>query len=147
MCDVVPAVGLNSDACRRLSDSIHRRVLGLPRSFPKALLYHPLRMLGLHAPRLQERHAIRFIHTVMSALNSRSSDVAELLRHELSHGAWVPQAYSDTHMLHSLLDVWQLQLVLLPAAHVPAAAMAVLTTGGVPYLRHCVGDQWSVPID
>ena len=50
--DVVPAVGLNLEACQRLSDGIHRRALGLPRSFPSTLLYLPLRILGLHALRL-----------------------------------------------------------------------------------------------
>ena len=123
--DVVPAVGLNLEACQRLSDGIHRRALGLPRSFPRTLLYRPLRMLGLHAPRLQDRHAVRFVHTLLGALNCRSSYVADLLRHELGHKAWVPQAYSDAHVLHSLLEAWQLQLVLLPAAHVPPTAMHV----------------------
>ena len=123
--DVVPAVGLNLEACQRLSDGIHRRALGLPRSFPRTLLYRPLRMLGLHAPRLQDRHAVRFVHTLLGALNCRSSYVVDLLRHELGHKAWVPQAYSVAHVLHSLLEAWQLQLVLLPAAHMPPAAMHV----------------------
>ena len=123
--DVVPAVGLNLEACQRLSDGIHRRALGLPRSFPRTLLYRPLHMLGLHAPRLQDRHAVRFVHTLLAALNSRSRYVAHLLPHELRHKLWVPQAYSDAHVLHALLEAWQLQLVLLPAAHVPPAAMHV----------------------
>ena len=113
------------DACQRLLDGIHRPALGLPCSFPGALLYRPLRMLVLHAPWLQDRHAVRFVDTVVLALKSRSSYVADLLRHELGHGAWVPQAYFDAQVLLSLLDAWQPQLVLLLAARMPAAAMQI----------------------
>ena len=98
--DVVPAVDRNLEACQRLSNGIHRHALGLPRSFPRTLLYRQLRMLGLHAPRLQDCHAVWFVHTVWGALNCRSSYVADLLRHEPGHKAWVPQACSDAHVLH-----------------------------------------------
>ena len=105
---MVPAPGLNLKACQRLFDGSHRRALELPRRFLRNLLYRPLRMLGLHAPRLQDRHAVQFVHTLLAALNSRSSYVADLLRHELGHKAWVPQTYSDAHELHSLLEAREL---------------------------------------
>ena len=37
--EVVPTVGLNLEACQRLSIGIHRRSLGLPRSFRRTLLH------------------------------------------------------------------------------------------------------------
>ena len=51
---------------QRLSDAIHKRALGLPRSFSRALLHRPLRMLGLHAPPLgtPPRGAVRRLHDV-----------------------------------------------------------------------------------
>ena len=80
---------------------------GTAHNFPRALLYGPLHVLGLHAPRLRERHAVQFLHTIVSTLNCRSSYVAALLRHEVRHRTWISQACSDAHGLQFLLDDWQ----------------------------------------
>ena len=85
--DTVPLMVIDLTGVHKLSDMIHRRALGLPRSFPRAVLYRPLERLGLALPRLLHRHAVRYNHTIVSALNCRSLYVSLLLLH-------VPQSAS-----------------------------------------------------
>ena len=119
--DAVPVLGTDLTDIQKLSDVIHRRALRLPRSFPRAVLYRPLERLGLALPRLSQRHAVRYVHAIVSALNCRSSYVSLLLRHVLQGASWKSQAFSDAHALYHWLDSWGLALCFLPG---PAALEA-----------------------
>ena len=69
MFDAVPLLGIDLTDVQKLSDVIHLRALGLPRSFPRAVRYRPLERLGLALPRLPQRHAVRYVHAIVSAIN------------------------------------------------------------------------------
>lgn len=74
-----PATGLQSLQCA--VDNALTAALGVPRSFPKALLYAPLGTGGLGVPHLVDRLELRYLSGVLRALNSRNS----LVRHNQTH--------------------------------------------------------------
>ena len=132
-----------------LWDAIHKQALGLPGSCPRAWLQRPLRMLGLHAPRLGHRHAMQYIRYIMCAISSRSSYISTLLRAELHGNEWAGQPHPDARTLRAWLEARGLDLWILPRlarsdTHVQVRVYQWLVSGAVVIASH--GATWAQAI-
>ena len=103
-----------------LSRTTLTAALRLPGSFPKSLLYAPMRAGGLGIPNLVSRFTLRFLAGVLRALNSRNHLLRHSTRWLLSTPAAIQVADDDISTFRALLDRHQLRLLTPPPARTPS---------------------------
>jgi hypothetical protein len=107
---------------QRLVDSILLAALRAPRSYPKALLYAPLRLGGLGGPHLAPRLELRFVRGALQALNSRNALSRRCCRALLSPQRLQEIPGNDLLVLQSLLAEHALEVSLPPHPSLTPAA-------------------------
>jgi hypothetical protein len=75
--DAVPPPTQGTPGLQLAVNNLLTAALGIPRNFPKALLYAPLASGGFGVPQLSRRFQLRYVNGILQALNSRNS----LVRH------------------------------------------------------------------